>query len=168
MRISSAPVHALTAWAGLALLLATPAAQIRVQDLRTQLVHEPNPVRRGKLLPKLEQAEFEEIRHETDGGNFAKALELLGDYRDDVHTTQKALDATGVDPERKPAGYKELQIAVRESLRQLGEILVGLPPDWKMGFDDIRRELEAVNNRLIIQLFPRQPGHQPPNGKGKP
>jgi hypothetical protein len=57
---------------------------------------------------------------------------------------------------------------VRESLRQLGEILVALPVDWKLGFEDIRRELDAANNRLIVQLFPHQPGHQPQSEKAKP
>jgi len=167
MRIFSALLHVLAPWAGMALLFMTPAGQIRVQDLRTQFVREPNPVRRAKLLPKLEQAEFVEIRQHVDGGDYAKALEILGGYRDDIRATQKALDATGVDPEKKPAGYKELQIAVRESLRQLNEIFVALPGDWKMGFDDIRRELETANNRLIVQLFPHQPGHQQQSGKTK-
>jgi hypothetical protein len=106
MRIFFTRPHVLAPLAGMALVLTTFAAQIRVQDLRTQFVRELNPVRRAKLFPKLEQAEFEEIRHQTDGGDYAKALELLGDYRDKVHATQKALDATGVDPEKKPAGYK--------------------------------------------------------------
>ncbi len=168
MRISTALPHVLAPVAGFALLVTASAGQIRVQDLRTQFVREPNPVRRAKLLPRLEQAEFAEIRQQIDGGDYAKALELLGGYRDEVRATQKALDATGVDPEKKPGGYKELQIAVRESLRQLSEVLVTLPGDWKMGFDDIRRELEAANNRLIVQLFPHQPGHQPQSEKRKP
>ena len=168
MRIFSSLPHALALLAGMALLVTASAAQIRVQDLRAQFVREPSPVRRAKLLPKLERAEFEEIRQQIDGGDYPKALEILGGYRDNVRATQKALDATGVDPEKKPAGYKELQIAVRESLRQLSEILVSLPPDWKMGFEDIRRELEAANGRLIVQLFPHQPGHQSQNGKAKP
>jgi len=167
MRIFSALPQVLAPVAGVALLMTASAAQIRVQDLRAQFVREPSPVRRAKLLPRLEQAEFGEIRQQIDGADYAKALELLGDYRDEVRATQKALDATGVDPEKKPAGYKELQIAVRESLRQLSEILVALPVDWKMGFEDIRHELEAANNRLIVQLFPHQPGHQPQNGKPK-
>ncbi len=168
MKIFSPLLRVLGPCAGLVVLLPTPAAQVSVQDLRARFVHEPSPVRRAKLLPKLEQAEFDEIRHEAADGNYAKALELLGSYRDEVRATQKALDATGVDPEKKSAGYKELQIAVRESLRQLSEILVGLPPDWKMGFEDVRRELDGLNNRLIVQLFPRQPGHQPPTEKPKP
>ena len=159
---------ALAPWMGTALLFATSPAQVRVQDLQTQFVHEPSPVRRAKLLPKLEQAEFVDIRAQIDSGEYAKGLELLGNYRDEVRATQKALDATGVDPEKKPAGYKELQIAVRESLRQLNEILVALPGDWKMGFDDVRRELDATNSRLIVQLFPHQPGQKQQSGKPKP
>ena len=168
MRIYTALPHVLAPVAGIALLVTTSAAQVRFQDLRSQFVREPSPVRRAKLLPKLEHAEFAEIRQQINGGEYANALEILGGYRDDVRDTQKALDATGVNPEKKPAGYKELQIAVRESLRQLSEILVALPGDWKMGFDDIRRELETANNRLIVQLFPHQPGHQPQSEKPKP
>ena len=167
MKILSAPLHVVAPWAAMALLVTSSVAQTRLLDLRAQFLREPNPVHRAKLLPKLGRAEFGEIREEIDNGDYAKALALLGDYRDNLRATQKALDATGVDPEKKPAGYKDLQIAVRESLRQLGEILITIPAEWKMGFDDIRRELDDANNRLIVQLFPHQPGHQQQSEKAK-
>jgi hypothetical protein len=143
----------------MALLLAAPLPQNRLADLRSQYHHETDPIRRAKIVRKLGTAEFEELRHHAEAGNFSEALRLLGDYRDEVLATHKMLDSTGVDAEQHPAGFKELQISVRESLRQLNEVLLTIPPEWKMGFEDIRKELDAANKRLILELFPRQPGH---------
>lgn len=152
----------------MAVLLAAPLAQNRLADLRSQYDHESDPIRRAKIVLKLGAAEFEEMRHYAEEGNFPDALRVLGDYRDEVRAIEKGLDATGVDADRHPAGFKEIQISVRESLRKLNEVLLTIPPEWKMGFDDIRKELDAVNKKLILELFPRQPGHSSKKESPKP
>ena len=42
------------------------------------------------------------------------SLHTLEQYRDEVHETVTALNGMGVDAERKPAGFKELQISLRD------------------------------------------------------
>jgi hypothetical protein len=145
---------------GLALLLAAPTAQSQLDKLRARYEKETDPVRRGKLMPKLGAAEFDEIRRAARAHDFARALEVFGQYRDQAEEAHKALDARGVDPEKKPGGYKELQISLREALRQSNEIFLLIPPNWHQGFNDVLLELDSLNRRLIFQLFPRQPGRR--------
>lgn len=142
----------------LALLLALPLWQAQLADYKTQFNHEHDPVRRAKLLTKLSAEEFRSFREAVDAADSPAALRLLGDYRDQLVDAQKALAASGVDAEKRPKGFKELQISLRENLRTLGDILLAIPADEREPFDAIRQQLERVNKQLILELFPRQPG----------
>ncbi len=149
------------------LLIWMPALQSHPGELRERYTHEGDPVRRARLMPKLQSEEFSDLRKQADAGDYPQALITLGDFRDQVRTTQKELDGMGVNAEKKPSGFKELQIAVRKSLRDLDEIALTIPVDWQTPFRDLREELDQINKHLILELFPRQPGHLPKSMKPK-
>ncbi len=151
----------------LTFFLARPAPQNHVAQYREQFRRENDPVRKAKLLPRLGDAEFEVIRSDAEAGEYDTALQLLQSYRDEVASTQKALEAKGIDPEKKPAGFKELQISVRESLHRLSEILAGMTADQQAPFESVRKDLELINRSLVHELFPRQPGSSPEEDKHK-
>lgn len=158
MEILAAARRAWPPGIGLALLLAAPLWQARVSDYKTQFDREHDPVRRAKLLTKLSAEEFHSFREAVDAGNFPGALGLLGAYRDELARAQKDLAATGVDAEKRPKGFKELQISLRQNLRTLDDVLVSVPAGEREPFDTIRQQLERANKELILELFPRQPG----------
>jgi len=136
-------------------------------DYRSQFDRETDPVRKAKMMPRLESAEFAELRKLMDGGDYPNALVMLGDIRDQIRDTSNALDARGVDPEKKPAGFKELQIAAREAVRDINDVLFTIPEDWQKPFRDIHQELDQINKHLILELFPRQPGRASKDQKPK-
>lgn len=130
----------------------------RLAQFKSQFERESDPVRKAKILIKLSEAEFQHIRSENEAGNTENGLKLLEEFRDQSVSTHDALKAKGVNPERKSAGYKELEISVRESLHRLREILAGLSGDDQKNYAKVRAQLEQLNNELIRELFPRQPG----------
>lgn len=152
----------------LALAHAAPRPQDRLAQFQIQFRRETDPVRRAKLLPHLADAEFEAIHAEMEAGEVEKALRILENYRDEVASVKKSLDATGVDAERKPAGFKELQISVRQSLRRLTDVLTETTVDQQKPFEAVRKDLEVINQGLIRELFPRQPGAAHEQEKAKP
>jgi hypothetical protein len=160
-------VRIITAAISLTAFLARPLPQNHVTQYRDQFRRENDPVRKAKLMPRLGDAEFEVIRSDTEAGEYDTALQLLENYRDEVVSTQKALEAKGIDPEKKPAGFKELQISVRESLHRLSEILADMTADQQASFEKVRKELELINRSLVRHLFPRQPGSSPEEDKPK-
>ena len=129
-----------------------------VAALRARLARESDPVRRARIIGPLGDAEFQDIRDEMTEENISAALAILKQYRDEVESCAKALNAKESNPEKHPAGFKELQISVRASLRRVDEVLVGLPGDDQPPFLEVRKELEQLDHHLIHQLFPRQPG----------
>jgi hypothetical protein len=160
-------VRIVAAAIALAFSLARPAPQSHVAQYREQFRRENDPVRKAKLMPRLGDAEFESIRSDAEAGEYDTALQILQNYRDEIASTQKALEGRGIDPEKKPAGFKELQISVRESLHRLSEILAGMTADHQAPFESVRKDLEQINRSLVHELFPRQPGSSPEEDKPK-
>jgi hypothetical protein len=146
----------------MAALLLPMQPQERLSQYKLQFDAEKDPVRKAKILVKLTESQFQQIRTEADSG---KAEDGLKDLRDECISTHDALKAKAVDPERKSAGYKELEISVRESLHRLREILAGLGGEDEQHYAKVRTQLEQLNNELIKELFPRQPGAAPQNPK---
>jgi len=149
------------------LLLPGAPAQNQIGELQTQLNRENDPVRKVKILTKLGDAQFALMRKETDEGNYEQALRTLTEYRDEVRTAQTALKATGADAERKPGGFKQLQIHVRKGLREIDQTILAMPDGQRPPFDTVRRDLLLIDKELIDMLFPRQPGKNPEKEKPK-
>ena len=139
--------------------------QERLAQYKTQFDNERDPVHKAKILVKLSESQFRQIRSEADSGKVDEGLRDLETLRDECVSTHEALKAKAVDPERKSAGFKELEISVRESLHRLREILAGLSGEDEKHYAKVRAQLEQLNNELIKELFPRQPGAGPQNPK---
>jgi hypothetical protein len=132
-------------------------AQDRTAEFRSRFDHEPDPVRKAMLIVPLGDAEFLEIQKEFEAGEISEALAVLRQYRDEVRSCRDGLDARGIDAERHPSGFKQLQISLRESLRRLDDLIVSIPRDQQTPFLDVRKEIDQMNRHVIRELFPRQP-----------
>lgn len=142
-------------------------AQDRLEDLRSRYGHEPNAVARAKLMRPLGDAEFAEIDKDVMQGKLAEALSMLESYRDEVKSCDEALDASGTDAEKHPAGFKQLQFSLRDSLRRLDAVIVNMTSDEQAPFLEVRRELSELNRHLIEHLFPHPPPAKPDHGVAK-
>jgi len=158
------------------LLFAPPSArasfQIQTEEsLRKLLDSEPDPARKVRHLTRLADMLFDKLRRETSSGKYEDALKTLERYRDDVKIVHLGFKSSGRNAERKPAGFKQLQIHLRRSLRELGQIIFALPQDLKQFFEPIEAELAAMDKELLDALFPRGPaqksGKEPPRPGAK-
>ena len=90
--------------------------------------------------------------------NYAGALSLFQQYRDQVNTSHHLLLSSGIDAERKPSGFKDLQISLRENIIRLRDVILSFPSSEQAPFETVEQELERIDRELMNQLFPRQPG----------
>ena len=142
--------------------LCTPlAAQSRLDKALEKYQEETDPVRKARALAKLGGPEIDLAMKQLKAGEDVTSLETLEKYRDQVQQTFAALKATGIDAERKPAGFKELQISLRRTLRSIDDLVLALPVDKRPFFRAVRDELAKVQNDLIDALFPRRPTRNP-------
>lgn len=131
-------------------------------QLRARFTHETDGVRKAKALQPLGDSEFKDIDTSLAQDKIPEALEILKLYVDEAQSTAKALEAKTPDPEKHPNGFKQLQISLRQALRRLDAVIVGLSADDRKPFVEIRGQLDEMDRHLIQQLFPKQPGHSEP------
>ena len=149
----------------LALSAGCVLAQDRTAEFRSRFVHESDPIHKAMLLVPLGNAEFLEIQKGFEEGDLPEALAVLQMYRDEARTCKDGLEAKGIDAERHPSGFKQLQISLREALRRLDDLVITIPRDEQAPFLDVRKDIDEMNRRLIGELFPRQPNAAEPAKK---
>jgi hypothetical protein len=149
-----------------ALALCTPLlAQDRLTPQLTQYRQETDPVRKARALAKLSGDQIALAQKQLQGGEDRASLQTLEQYRDEVRETAASLKATGVNAQKKPAGFKELQISLRESIRRIDDLMFTLSLDQRTLFSDVQSELMKLHNDLLDALFPKRPDKTSPNAK---
>jgi len=154
-----------------ALALCGPlAAQDRTADDLSRYQHETDPVRKARVLAKLGDEQVDLAKKQLKADQEVESLHTLETYRDEVHDMVTALHNLGVDAEKRPAGFKELQISLRETIRRIDELILTLNVDKRPFFREVRNDLFTDQNRLIDQLFPRKPdrGAAKSDSRGSP
>jgi len=136
-------------------------ASDKVQELQTRFDREPDPVHKAKILEKLGDAEFAEGRKAEKAGDYNGLGLLMEKYRDNARIAFDGLKKRRQDAERHPEGYKQLQFHVDKALRELDQILVIAPTEYRPPLLLVRRDLFAINDELLRMLFPHRPGEQP-------
>jgi len=148
-----------------ALALTAPlAAQDRLADDLGRYQHETDPVRKARELVRLGVEQVEEAKKQLKAGQDEASLHTLEIYRDEVRESIDALKKTGSDPERKPSGYKELQISLREGIRMVDDLILTLEVDKRPFFRSVRDDLAKQQDELFDALFPRKPDKNPSKG----
>ena len=138
------------------------AAQDRLEENLAKYQHESDPVRKARVLAKLGAEQIDLAKKQLKGGDEVASLHTLEQYGDEVRETVAALDSMGVDAEKKPAGFKELQISLRENIRRVDDLIFTLNVDKRPFFREVRNDLFTNQNHLIDKLFPRNPEHSAP------
>jgi len=146
----------------MALPMAAQTAKVRKTIAKDEAKYEreKKPVGRAKEAVKLGRVEYKAARQCVDAGNVSGALQFLKDYNQQAIAAHDALEKTGVDAEKHSNGFRQLQISTRESLRQLRDIAGRVPFEQSQPFRALEKNLDALNQKLILELFPRQPGHK--------
>jgi hypothetical protein len=142
-------------------LTAPLAAQSRLATDLARYEQDSDPVHKSRDLVKLGDDQIEESRKQLKVGDDVGSLHTLEQYRDEIRHMAEALKSTGVDAEKKPAGFKELQISIRENVRRIDDLILSLPADKRPFFREVRTDLVKTQNDLIDALFPRKPDRNP-------
>ncbi|MFZ0211737.1 MAG: hypothetical protein WBE20_14080 [Candidatus Acidiferrales bacterium] len=155
----------------LGLALGTPPQSARVQrniaNDQAKYAIETDAVRKAKAVVKLGQEESKAARQSVRAGNLVQALDFMKDYDEKASEAEQTLDKTGVNPEAHSNGFRQLQISVRENLREVREIADRAPFDERQPFLDLAKHLDALNQKLLRELFPRRP-HEESEEKQEP
>ena len=146
----------------IAALAGVSAAADKMSELQARFDSETNGVHKARMIEKLGDAQFAEATLAQKDGNYSTVGLILEKYRDNVRVACQALAKDNPDGERHPNGYKQLEMHVQKGLRELDEILLLAPPEFKPPLQLVRQDLLALDDELLRSLFPRKHEEKPP------
>jgi hypothetical protein len=133
----------------------------KLSELQARFDSEVNGVHKAKMLQKLGDAEFEEADRAEKSGDYATVGLIMEKYRDNVRVASEALEKENPDGERHPNGYKQLEMHLQKGLREVDEFLLIAPTEFKPPLQIVRKDLLALDDKLLRSLFPRRHENKP-------
>jgi hypothetical protein len=131
-----------------------------LNQLQTQFDKESNAVRKAKMLNKLGEAQFAEVRRAEKAGDNSTVGLTLEKYRDNVRAAFDALKKQHPNAEKQPNGYRHLEIELRKGIREIKESLIVAPEPYHPPLELVRQDLVAMDDELLALLFPLRPLNQ--------
>lgn len=125
--------------------------------LEAKFQDQKSAVRKAKVLAKLLPKEVQMAADEIQEGNFDQGVARLEHWSNETQQVHDALLATGRNAVKKPAGFTQLQVALRESLRELRNIIFSLPLGHRHRARTVEANLRHINRQLLEELFPSPP-----------
>jgi hypothetical protein len=87
-------------------------------------------------------------------GDLDQGPKLLDEYLNWVKHSWDLLKSSGRPAERKPQGFKELDIALREDARQFGDLEHRVPFTDRDPVTKASQEAEKIRGEVLAVLFP--------------
>jgi len=143
------------------LMLPPAIAQQTVAELQSHFDRESNSVKKAKLLVKLGDAEFEEARRAEKEGNNNAVDATMEKYRDNVRAALEALKKQHADAERNSNGYRQVEMHVKQGIREVEDSMLAAPGPYKPPLQLVRQDLISMDEELIRLLFPHRPADKP-------
>ena len=135
--------------------VALPAVD-KLALLQAEFDRETSGVRKAKLMEKLGDSQFVLTREAGKSNDYTAVDVTMEKYRDNVRVASEAIEKETPDGERHPSGYKQLEMHVQKGLRQVEEILLIAPPEFKPPLQLVRQDLLTLDDKLLRSLFPRR------------
>ncbi|MGH9431015.1 MAG: hypothetical protein ACRD3T_05685 [Terriglobia bacterium] len=152
-RISLAIVATFVAGAMLSLPLQARHGPSEAQ-LVARIQRERNPVKKAKLEVRLANVKLKQAISAYDGQKLSQGSNLLKAYLDDVKGAWHTLQASGRDPAKKPQGFMDLEISLRENMRHLTDARGRVYYANRGPIDQVRSQINNLDAQVLSALFP--------------
>jgi len=125
-------------------------------DLRARLEREQNPVKRAKLEIRLGRVKLLQAMDAFDKRDTPECHRLLAVYLERMRSAWATLQGSGRQAWRHAQGFKELDIALREDTRFLGDFARRVPYHDRAPVEKVAQEAERLRGEVLRALFPSE------------
>lgn len=132
------------------------ARLLRFEREQAQLRRTTDPVRRTKVYIQISELLISFMGDSARAGNFEQMDEHVEEYRTAVTDARDTMVNSGRDPARRSAGFRELEIALRQHVRRLNDIGSLLTFEYREPIEGLITEVAGIRDELIKALFPGQ------------
>jgi hypothetical protein len=143
----------------------------KLKEMQTHFDRANHAVAKIKDLQKLGALEFEVATQASKANDFVAVGLIFEKYRDNVREAFELLRKQEPDADRHPGGYRQLELEVRQGIREVEDTLLVTPEDLRPPLEIVRKDLIDTDDALIHLLFPRRtkdPVKVPPATEAKP
>jgi hypothetical protein len=123
-------------------------------EMQARFEREQNPVKKSIDATRLAQLKLQQATGAYAKGDLDQGQKLLDDYLKWVKSSWALLKGSGRPAERKPQGFKELDIALREDARQFGDLEHRVPFTDREPVTKAAEEAEKIRGEVLAVLFP--------------
>ncbi|MGH9378488.1 MAG: hypothetical protein ACRD18_12670 [Terriglobia bacterium] len=139
-------------------------------DLTARIQRENNPVKRAKLEIRMGKLLLDQAAAAYDHHQIPQGQKLLSSFTGEMQDAWKLLESSGRNAAKKPDGFMQLEIALRENARALNGLRERVFYLYRGPIDKTLKTLNQVHSRVLVQLFPGAvpPSAASPAAKGVP
>ncbi|MGH9378159.1 MAG: hypothetical protein ACRD1I_05105 [Terriglobia bacterium] len=143
--------------------------QDKAADLEARIQRESNPVKKAKLKIRLGQLDLDQATQAYDRQEISQGQKLLSESTAEMGDAWTLLKSTGRNPAKKPDGFMQLEIGLRESTRTLTALRRRIFYLYRDPIDSALKTLSQMHSQVLVGLFPgAAPSSSNPNAeKGK-
>ncbi len=123
-------------------------------DLTARIERESSPVRKAKYEIRLGRVRLLEAVAACEKDQHENCQHFLDGYVEAMKTSWQTLKDSGRPAEKKPQGFKELDIALREDGRIMGDLRRRIPFQDREMVEKAEREAEQIRSEVLEALFP--------------
>ena len=148
-----------------ALLFVVVSASLAAADdptrLRQQLQQTTDAVERAKLTAKLGEELLKQMAREYKAQEYEAGDQVLLEYMTSVRSAYSGLKASGRNARKKPAGFKELEVHLRKSVRVIEDLSKQVPFEQREPLRQAAEEVGNIRSELLGDLM-KGKGNPPP------
>ena len=147
------------------------AAADKLKELQEHFSRANHAGTKIKDLQKLGALEFDAATQASKTNDFVAVGLIFEKYRDNVREAFELLRKQEPDADRHPGGYRQLELEVRQGIREVEDTLLVTPEELRPPLEIVRKDLIETDDALIHLLFPRRtkdPVKAPPAAGPKP
>jgi hypothetical protein len=137
----------------------TESSDARVQRLaeeRGRLQTTTDPVGRTRIQVRISDLLISFVGDAADIGDVELIESRIDEYRQAILDARNTMLNSGRDPLEDANGYRDIEIAIRQHIRQLDDIGSVLSFDRRQTLDNLIAEVAAIRDEMLELLFPDQ------------
>lgn len=131
------------------LCAAAPARGDEREELQGKIGRENDPIKKSRLHIRLAELYLDDAGDLYEKGQPEKGQAKLKEMMSLVEQAEEALFGTGRDPRKKPKGFKEAEIKLREFRRRLEDLRLAIPVDERGPLDKAIARVTEIDDRLV-------------------
>ena len=125
----------------------------KYQQLEAKLKITADPIAKAKVLIKISDFHLRTAVNFAQKGDFPQADQNLSRYRDAIRQTREILKSSGRNAQKKPAGFKDFELALRKQLRTLDDLSGLYAYEQAKLVNETIEDAKSAQEYMLLQIF---------------